>query len=297
MSTYNGKKFLQEQINSILNQNGDFSLSLLVRDDGSTDGTTELLEQYSKEGKLSWYSENNLGPAKSFMNLLKRAGCSYDYYAFSDQDDVWSNNKISEALKKLNKITTPAVYCCNAKLVNEKLIPSGKKCNDNRFHPSFIGILTGGGIQGATMVFNHHLAKIIISKPVPNNIKLHDYYVSIVCLAVGGTLIYDRNSYILYRQHNGNVFGLNKGIVNTIKNRIYMIGNCKGIFDIEKTSQHLLTEYGDFLNDKNKKILEQIASYKSNLIKRFRTMLLKGIGNGRFNFSITIRLSILLGKL
>ena len=94
MSTYNGEKYLNEQIDSILSQSGNFELSLLVRDDGSTDETINILNKYQNLGKLKWYSGKNLGPGKSFIDLLYKTH-GYDYYAFSDQDDVWMTGKIA----------------------------------------------------------------------------------------------------------------------------------------------------------------------------------------------------------
>ena len=72
LSTYNGEKYLKEQIDSVLAQKNT-DVSILVRDDGSTDKTLEILEKYKKDGKLEWYTGKNLKPAKSFLNLVRCA--------------------------------------------------------------------------------------------------------------------------------------------------------------------------------------------------------------------------------
>ena len=87
LSSYNGEKYIEEQLNSIFNQTYD-NISILVRDDNSKDGTVKILEKYAAQGKLKWYSGENLGCAKSFWDLLCNFGES-DYYAFCDQYDVW----------------------------------------------------------------------------------------------------------------------------------------------------------------------------------------------------------------
>ena len=87
LSTYNGERYIKEQIESLLKQE-NVKVSILVRDDGSTDGTINILNEYQKQGKLKWYTGENLKPAKSFMNLVENAP-EYEYYAFCDQDDVW----------------------------------------------------------------------------------------------------------------------------------------------------------------------------------------------------------------
>ena len=98
MSTYNGEKYLREQIDSILGQRG-VEVSLLVRDDGSTDATLTTLDEYKESGRLDYYCGNNLGPARSFMHLLQNAPAS-DFYAFSDQDDKWMDDKLSPPLPR-----------------------------------------------------------------------------------------------------------------------------------------------------------------------------------------------------
>ena len=72
MSTYNGEKYLQQQLDSILKQTGGFEVDIWVRDDGSTDNTHRILKEYEKNGKLRWYTGNNLGPALSFISLVKK---------------------------------------------------------------------------------------------------------------------------------------------------------------------------------------------------------------------------------
>ena len=93
LSTYNGEKYLQEQIESIIRQE-DVEISLLIRDDGSCDKTIEIIENLKrKNSNIIYYSGNNLGPARSFMDLINKSG-NFDYYAFSDQDDVWKSKKL-----------------------------------------------------------------------------------------------------------------------------------------------------------------------------------------------------------
>ena len=102
MSTYNGEKYLQVQLDSILSQE-NVDLELLVRDDGSTDSTKTILERYQSEGKLTWYSGKNKKPAYSFFDLLGKCKDA-DYYAFADQDDFWHEDKLINAIKRLEKI-------------------------------------------------------------------------------------------------------------------------------------------------------------------------------------------------
>ena len=129
MSTYNGARFIREQLDSILDQTGEFELDLWVRDDGSTDGTKDILNDYESRGLLRWYTGENLGPAQSFLDLVRRT-LGYDWYAFADQDDFWMPEKLSWALETLEKIDAArenaVLYFSNAELADEALSPLGR---------------------------------------------------------------------------------------------------------------------------------------------------------------------------
>ena len=102
LSTYNGEKYLQEQIDSILNQKSSHQIDLMVRDDGSSDGTIEILkfyeEQYPARVKVNF--EKNIGYIHSFFELIREAE-GYDYYALSDQDDIWYPEKMERMLRAI----------------------------------------------------------------------------------------------------------------------------------------------------------------------------------------------------
>ena len=116
MSTYNGEKYLKEQIESVIAQTG-VEVHLLIRDDGSKDGTLEILDQYKD---IEIVKAQNVGATRSFLELIKIAG-NYDYYAFADQDDVWDTDKLAIAVGKMAKFEGPVIYSGNTRLVDENL--------------------------------------------------------------------------------------------------------------------------------------------------------------------------------
>ena len=120
MSSYNGERYIRNQIDSICNQQGDFVLDIIVRDDGSSDDTINILEEYANQGKVRWYTGQNLKPARSFIDLILNV-CGYDYYAFSDQDDFWYQDKIQCAIDWIKGAKKPAIYFSNAEIADEKL--------------------------------------------------------------------------------------------------------------------------------------------------------------------------------
>lgn len=112
MSTYNGARFIREQLDSILDQTGEFELDLWVRDDGSTDGTKDILNDYESRGLLRWYTGENLGPAQSFLDLVRRT-LGYDWYAFADQDDFWMPENCRGRWKLWKRSMPPGrMPCC-----------------------------------------------------------------------------------------------------------------------------------------------------------------------------------------
>ena len=211
LSTYNGERYLREQIDSILNQK-NVDVDLYVRDDGSHDRTIELLKDYA-EANTRIYAQygKNVGVANSFMELLYRAPAKYDYYAFSDQDDIWEADKIQEAIKQL-KATGAALYGSNQACVDK----NGKSLNmrystTEKIHLDPISILNENMIAGCTMVFPNWFWRILSDENTrPSEallrVRIHDVWTAEVA-AVCGTITYDPRSFIKYRQHENNVVG------------------------------------------------------------------------------------------
>src|ERR1700719_2334213 len=117
LSTYNGEAFLEAQLESLRAQTG-VEVRLHARDDGSTDGTVALLRRHAGTwpSLVGLQSAENLGPAKSFLELLRTAPDA-DFYAFCDQDDVWLPGKLARAAEALAGDTGPALYCSNVTCV------------------------------------------------------------------------------------------------------------------------------------------------------------------------------------
>lgn len=293
MSTYNGEKYLRQQIDSILEQKGDFELQLIVRDDGSKDNTIAILEGYAKDKRITWYQGTNCGPAKSFMELLKKTE-GYDYYAFADQDDFWMENKVASGLKMLS-VGEPQLYCANGMVVNENLEYLGNNVYKKKPSTDFNTMLCAGGLLGCTMIFNDKLANAVRENEMPDFMVMHDFYLALICSGMGGRIIYDNDAYIKYRQHGGNVIGVSHGILGKIKDRIRSIKH-KSSVSIAEQAQDILDKYQEIILDKNTNFLRKVANYKKSIWSRvclaasFKTKYVN------INKSITLRLAILLGN-
>ena len=203
LSTYNGERFLEEQLESIVAQKGVTPI-IIVRDDGSTDNTCKILDKWQKKNALRWYNGPNMGPARSFLNLLRDSD-DEDYYAFSDQDDYWLPEKLDVAISKLAPYKDePALYFCQTQLVDKNL----KEIDSVVIDPlqTMGEALVYQFIGGCTMVMNHKLRNII-NRYTPLYLSMHDVWIYEVAQAINAHIIFDRIPYILYRQHGDNVMG------------------------------------------------------------------------------------------
>lgn len=251
MSTYNGEKYLREQIDSILAQE-KIKVNLIVRDDGSSDGTISILEEYKAKGELSYYCGQNIGPARSFLQMLNTAPES-DYYAFSDQDDYWLPDKLATAVNMLRAYKDrPCLYFCQTQLADKDL----NKTDSVIIKPllTFGESLVYQFVGGCTMVMNSKL-KDTITKYSPEYLPMHDVWVYDIALATGAYVVFDPTPHILYRQHGNNAIGQSHGNWRKEwKKRWQRVAKNKE-HSRYKTALELRKGYWDVMEAENKAIL------------------------------------------
>lgn len=275
MSTYNGEKYLREQIDSILNQI-NVDLDLYIRDDGSKDSTVHIMEEYRKTHKnIFLIVGSNLGVGNSFMEVVYQVPKKYDYYAFADQDDVWLPEKIIKAIEFIRNEKGPVLYTSNQTIVDQELKIIGNRYNTEP-DVSYLQIMSNNLIAGCTMVWNAKLCVLLNEtkrrpyKELLNN-RIHDVWVAMTA-AVVGRVFYDSNSYILYRQHHDNVVGV-KG-TNLFFEWKRKIADSKLRNGRSRICNEILNCFGDQIN--NKEIYNNLniySNYKENF--RRRMMLIK----------------------
>ena len=293
MSTYNGAQYLCEQLDSILAQKTDFIVDIWVRDDGSTDETCQILQRYSDEGKLRWYSGENLRSAGSFMDLLLHCRTVYDYYAFADQDDYWLPEKLASGVQKLKTVSGPGFSFANATLVDSELNSLGRNVYRKSPALDLPTLSVAGGILGCTMIINSQLADILREQPLPKQMVMHDFYVALVCLLSGGKVRYDKEPRMYYRQHGSNVVGVSRSKLAAISDRLRTITRRPRV-TVGMQAKTVLEAYPQLGDEKDRAWLGKLAdgSFRSRLSvalslkTRYTTK----------NQSLTLRLAMLFGN-
>lgn len=211
LSTFNGEKFLTSQLDSILHQQS-VQVSLLIRDDGSTDGTKNILQRYAQNNdNVSVRYEHNVGVIKSFLDLLQHIPEQAEFIAFSDQDDIWQSDKLAIASKQLAQKQGAALYSSCYSAIDEYDQPLWQSSPPPR-NISFSNAIVQNITTGCTIVFNRKLLELLkVHQLNSNHIIMHDWWVYLVATCFGD-VYYDSTPLVNYRQHGGNVVGVKNGL-------------------------------------------------------------------------------------
>lgn len=292
LSTYNGEKYIKEQIESILNQK-EVEVSLLIRDDGSTDKTIEIIQNLTSKNKnITFYKGENLGPARSFMDLLNKSE-EVNYYAFADQDDVWKPKKIISAINMLKeKEDKPSLYISALEIVDENLNFVGiKKVNGNF---TFEGEIIRNFATGCTQVLNKKL-RDIIKNYNPSYIIMHDSWITRVCYAIGGNVVIDENTYIKYRQHSNNVMGYKDDSFKKLK-RQFKIAFIDKISMRVNIAKELKNGYEKMLTKDAKEVVENLINYQKDIKAKIWLLKNKKFRTNNFKLNTKMKIFIILNK-
>ena len=287
MSTYNGMRYIGEQLQSLYSQE-EVEVSLLVRDDGSSDSTCALLDEEQAAGRLTWYTGENLKPAFSFWNLLHKAP-DCPYYAFCDQDDVWDKDKLKTAVEHLEKAAgKPALYFCQTRLVDAEL----NVIKSVKISPllTYGEALSYNFVTGCTMVINSAMRDVFL-RYTPGFIRMHDIWMYDVALAVGAQIFFDPQPHISYRQHGGNVIGQANSFRSVWRSRFGRIRKNECIRS--RLAQELLRGYGDEMSSANKELTTLVVDYKRSLRAWMKLLFTGRLKCAPVSTRMTARLAIL----
>lgn len=315
LATYNGEKYLKEQIESILKQTYK-NIRLIISDDNSQDGTRQILKDYeNKDNRITvYYQEKNLGYIKNFEFLLKQV--QSDYYMLSDQDDVWLPEKIEKSMETLKQNDADLVFG-DLEVVDENLKTIYNSFGDfmllnrkiNKCIDSYEVNYLYNCVTGCTVLSKKKLLDDIL--PIPNNSKylVHDHWIALM-VGLKGKLAYMPEKYIKYRQHGNNQIGTDKishkfkkldqvrELFINVKLGVfgeYVENNDKFPLDLQELNKNAL-EYFEMVqkkknfNFKKWKIYHKLYKNEtfSYYILNFIIMNLPFIGRGLFNIRYAI---------
>ncbi|WP_457745537.1 glycosyltransferase family 2 protein [Sulfurimonas sp.] len=219
MTTYNGEKYLIEQLNSILEQTYQ-NFRLLICDDKSTDRTLEILKDYkSKFPNKIFYEVNevNIGFVENFEKLLKKS--TANYIALSDQDDIWHKEKLEiqmNILQENENKDDPILVHSDLEMIsgNNELLHTSFFKYRKIFLPdsnNLSRLISHGGVMGNTILMNRTVVNLAL--PFPKKLKYHDYWLPIIAQLYGKRLTIEK-SLILYRIHESNTSNSRKSLAS-----------------------------------------------------------------------------------
>ncbi len=255
MSTYNGSSHLAAQIDSILSQEG-VSVSLFVRDDGSSDDTLDILRSYEGRGLLTLFAEKNVGVVGSFLDGIARVPQHFAYVALSDQDDVWHPDKLARALSILEgkDQSIPQLYCSEYLFCDCDLHPVGRS-HLNRIGVRFETLLYEVRVSGNTTVINRALADMAVEAGA-RGVYGHDWWLGLLAAAMG-ELTFDDFVSLDYRRTSDNVSPTGAGALALLRFRVRKFLNREELKRITAQLVKLRALYGGRLSSERLGLLDR----------------------------------------
>jgi glycosyltransferase involved in cell wall biosynthesis len=296
---FDGQDYVCDQLRSILDQSHS-AVHIYLCDDKSEprfsfDGLrldSDQLSQISIGRR-----PRNVGFTNNFLNALASISDDFEYFAFSDQDDIWHQDKLERALVALAKAPAekPALYCARTEIADatcEHTLGYSPRFNKT---PSFANALVQNIGGGNTMVFNRAARDFIINAAVDTNVVSHDWWCYQIVSGAGGYVVYDPEPCLKYRQHANNLVGAN----TSWRARFLRIhGLLQGRFRTwNDINLKALSEHSHLLAADNRKILSNfIEARQSSLIKRLFLFKWSGIYRQTLFGNLGLLLGIILNK-
>lgn len=277
LATYNGERYIRQQLDSILNQDYE---NWLVRacDDASTDDTYEILTEYKEKFPDKFIMEKRqtgFGSAKlNFAHLIKNSSC--DYVMCCDQDDVWLPNKISltlQEMKKNEKAGLPVLVHTDLKVVDAELhVVSGSFFEHSNYNkkPQYKDLLIQNHVTGCTMMMNRPLVDLVNLQKDYDDILMHDWLAAIVAAGLGKVAFVDCPT-MLYRQHAVNSVGAKKYglalLISKLRNRSIK----KSLIAATRQAEQIANTYEHQLDKQLYQLTYQYSQiFKKNKIQRIQ---------------------------
>lgn len=299
LASFRGEKFISTQLDS-LNSQSLTDWKVWISDDGSDDGTREILLKYASDwgdNRISITDGPKQGYVSNFLSLLCNPRISAEYFAFCDQDDVWQPEKLSHALKWLESVpeTIPALYCSRTRLIDEAGNDIGFSPRYRR-PPGFANALVQNIASGNTMVMNQAARSLLQKAGEDLKVVYHDWWAYILVSGAGGRVFYDKNPAVLYRQHSENMIGSTVNIVSRVfRVRLLLKGRFRDWGDLNTEA---LDSVRDILTPENRLVFESYKSArKQSFFNRIQGVYRSGVYRQTVLGNIGFLVATVLGKI
>lgn len=310
MATYNGEKYLSQQIDSILNQK-NVDVTLLICDDCSSDGSFRIAQNYSHDDARVVSKRNvaNVGVGMNFMNMLYDVDTTqFDFVAFSDQDDVWLDDKLSIACKAISSKTSkpsarlinpfgvPVLYCSDLQNVDKNLdnpvweLRALGLNHDKRAIP-----LIRNYYAGCTMVMNISMVELVQSYKLNEVYRIHDAWLALIARYCGNLVIDLDNARILRRITGNNVVGVNSAggdFANASFSHLAYDGGSR----YSKAAWQLYLGFGRYMSPGDRDLVKSFATYKDSLIRRIAWIIRTDYCVTTITDSLLYKIKFLIGR-
>lgn len=298
MATYEGERFLAEQVKSIFAQTCG-SWHLWVSDDSISLATSAELDRLSEgvRNRIFYSQGPRRGVVANFLDLACNPNIHARFYAFADQDDIWDSDKLERALAWLISVPSavPAMYCTRTRLIDEVGRELGKSPLFSR-RPTFRNALVQSLAGGNTMVFNHAARQLLVAAGKDVDVPVHDWWLYLLVTGCGGVVQYDPQPSLGYRQHTANLIGGNTGWRSRLR-RLFNAASgaheswfSRNIYAL-KVVCHFLTE------DSRRRLVLFSESRKRWLIPRVVGVVKSGVCRQSLGGNISLFLLILIKRI
>lgn len=312
MATYNGAKYLREQLDSIFSQR-HIEVEVMISDDVSTDETIEICREYINRNYPLKYAVNrtNIGSNQNFMRMLYGVDANaYDLYAFSDQDDVWLPEKLGKAWAEINSKelqlnregtqhkSHPILYCSDLINVDESLQNRRRELRGLNLHTFLRATpVVRNYYSGCTMVMNGSMVRLLQQAPQTCFATYHDawcHQVAFYC----GHVIYDLESANILRR----ISGLNQ-LGEQLPGMDFKRASLRNFFlktpahECQLAATRLLSGYSNFMDSEDREMLRSLAEYRNTALGKIEWALSSKYGSTSIMDTLLIRTKFLLGRL
>lgn len=294
LATYNGAKYIREFLDSLCEQTyKDFCI--YVRDDGSTDGTLSIVEEYASRLSICVLpAGERLGPAKGFFKIMEEAGSGHMVYLLADQDDYWYADKVARVVQALRGHEDEVLfYCSRLEYVDEHLQHLGLSPMPRLL--SLANALVENVAVGCTVGFTRRLRSEVLAKR-PEDFIMHDWWLYIYATAFG-RVVYDPEPSIKYRQHGNNTIGVATSCVEDFKRRWKRFKKQEGgVYRLSRQTKDFLDCYGAALKPEQRQLLETLTKNRDGLMHRLQLAIAPPVSRQKRMDTLILRLIFLMGR-